>query len=204
MASNLINYDKNISTRTKKLQEILKNNNIDSPLNDEDKNIIKDLFDKYYEDGNFKLEIDDIWIVKKPPFNTKCFKFKFKNINEPRTISIDHLTGASINVILRKAIQYQIEVFKNNNPTPIAEDIHDPYEVDHVIEFQQLVKDFTKLTYEKDQTTCHKYSNGNLELKQTKKTLNEWKIYHQERAELKWVCKSINRINNPEWNQNRR
>ena len=64
MANNLNNYDKNISTRKKKLQEIL---NKESPLNDEDKNIIKDLFDKYYEDGNFKLEIDDILIVKKPP-----------------------------------------------------------------------------------------------------------------------------------------
>ena len=194
--------EETISFRNEKLSGILKTGKI----TDEEKDVIKSYYAKYYVPvGNDTIKnVKDIQIIKNKNFNTNCFTFIFDDKTEA-IISKKFLTGEKKydgyykNNSMRNAIKPQIEEFGNKYKKP---NDGNEYEVGHYPDFCEIQKEFLD---QHNNGEDPKHEND-YQLKNNilpAKLLIPWQEFHNSKATLKWTLKEENRLHQKSWEKKR-
>jgi len=183
-----------IATRKQKLQEILRA----GVISESNKTLVIEYFNKYYQvdDDEEKIKhVSDCDIRRCESYGTYCFYIH--DGNTWVTVSLSRLAGqkpskAQLMIkALRKAIEYQITGFRNNNKKPstcpvLGCDMHEA-EVDHLVKFSDIVKQWGK-------NPTVKYNKENLQYEfEDNILLSEWQTFHKTHAVLRWISKKANR-----------
>lgn len=196
--------EKTIKARHELLQTYLKKNSI-GDLDEEETLYFKQLFSCYYtpDENDIKFGFDEITAVSIDidKWGNKYFKIFVNETWHPT--SIKRLAGGNrtnhSNLVraLRDSVQDQIDEFKILNPLNVSEICpisHEPLgcdaQVDHIIPFHILVKDWLK-DFEK--VVCSYDIVKQSYILDTSISKN-WSDYHKKRASLRWLSKKGNRI----------
>lgn len=195
---------KTIKERSSILTDYIKNNSNISP---EDNEILKDIYIKYYvsDELNLKLnrsDIDYFYIALHPKFNNKCLWIKTTNGHE--TTSVKRMVGTKSNAnarltsTLRNIIDPQIKHFRETNTIlssdlcPITGQCIGSYtEVDHIIPFRELVKDWLFTLHSKPTPV---FDNNNKLYTLNEPELSSWFEYHKKHAKLRYLSKEGHKI----------
>lgn len=108
-------------------------------------------------------------------------------------------TNTDLQQCMRKAIKDYIGEFYADNDKTCAKcknAVADSYEVDHIVKFRDLAKDFLVLQPELNVPTIFKkdLKFGGYKFKKIdKKFSDEWFEYHKEHSKLRILCKPCNR-----------
>lgn len=204
MSLELVLNEKGKEKRKELLSNYLLNHGI-CELNESEQKYFKHIFSKFYtpDDGEEKfnaLEILSVCIQKHNKYNTFCFKLKVNDVWWDA--SIKRLCGKirtkkeELNRAFRQAIQEQIDLFKINNPLnptskcPIEnKNLGYDAQVDHTIPFHILRDEWTK---NKPNVSC-KYNDCAFNYVLDEPFLSDWKIYHLDKAKLRWISKDANK-----------
>lgn len=186
---------KNITKRLKNLSEYLNSNAI-GQLNEKESEKFTELYDLYYTpDGSEnKIKIETV-SIEYSEWMKKQFRLN-DNLSDSCTCSIKRLAGGSKpsfelmrNRAFRQAIEEQILDFRKKNKLD-KKKYGDDAEVDHIIPFNILVKEYLECS----NNVSFKYNKSitNYELDECCK--KDWQMFHLYNAQLQYLSRKDNSI----------